>query len=186
MPYTIYNTTATFRLTSVHFCVYLDVSDECSIIHECANFSKSGATLKTLHMKWVSTEASFIRGPTNIKCYYTKYARIHKIQSNVAWIISKYAQFATPSTIFKTINFFTQKSYYYIFYVSTLYYKKELNPILHHRHESFYSITSTVQHANNDTQSIRCLSGSVFQPLYVEPFLDWNMSWNPAGFWIGN
>lgn len=30
------------------------------------------------------------------------------------------------------------------------------------------------------------LLGSVFQPPYVEPFPDWNISWNPACFWIGN
>ena len=81
IPHTIFNMIATFRLTTVRFCVYLDVSDECPIIQERTNFPKSGATSKIYTQNgWA--EASSIRKPTDIKRYYTGYARIHQTQSN--------------------------------------------------------------------------------------------------------
>jgi hypothetical protein len=63
--------------------MYLDVSDETSLTYECKNFPKSGATSK-LYAQNGRQEASSTRQPTNIRRYYTKFARIHDTQNNVA------------------------------------------------------------------------------------------------------
>jgi hypothetical protein len=97
--------TATFRLTNVCFCVYLDISDECSIIHVCTNFPKSGATSK-LYTQNMWAEASSIQGHTNIRRYCTKYATIHETQNNVAWIINMH-------TVFHTFHDFQKYKFHY-------------------------------------------------------------------------
>lgn len=177
IPYTIYNMTATFRLKSVHFCVYLDVSDECSIIHKCTNFPKSGATSK-LYTQNGWADASSIQEPTNIKCYYTKYARIHQTQVQV---FHTFHDFQKYKFLYAKITLL----HIYMFQFCT----KKIKWIL--------SFTVDINHfiplqARFSTHIIihiaykMSLSGSVFHPLYVQPFPDWNISWNPACFWIGN